>query len=191
MTTLQTSTRLLLVVAMIAGLTACETVVEPELDEAQSYELSASARRAEPPANASVASQLAAVRALTARFHDAEEGKAAGWFVDLSGCVAVPGLGGMGHHFGNPTYLEDGLVDPLKPEVLLYEPRKDGSLRLVGVEYIAFAPEDGPAPMLFGEHFHWNAARQFWALHVWLWRNNPNGMFADWNPRVSCDFAAE
>jgi hypothetical protein len=41
-------------------------------------------------------------------------------------------------------------------------------------------------PELFGQHFHRNEAFGIWALHVWVWRNNPSGLFADWNPRVSC-----
>jgi hypothetical protein len=49
----------------------------------------------------------------------------------------------------------------------------------------------GPAQELFGQRFHWNefAVGGIWALHVWLWRHNPAGLFADWNPNVSCQFA--
>lgn len=141
-----------------------------------------------------VAAQLTEVKRLTAHYHDQEKGADAGWFDKMSECVEVPGLGGMGYHFGNPEYLGNGILDPLMPEVLLYEPQKNGRLRLVGVEYIV--PEDivgseGPAPMLFGEHFHWNPALDLWALHVWIWRNNPAGMFADFNPKVNCDYAPE
>ena len=25
-----------------------------------------------------------------------------------------------------------------------------------------------------------------WYRHVWVWRENPSGLFADWNPLVKC-----
>jgi hypothetical protein len=25
-----------------------------------------------------------------------------------------------------------------------------------------------------------------WYLHVWIWEPNPSGLFADWNPSVTC-----
>ena len=98
----------------------------------------------------------------------------------------------MGYHFANFDILLDGVVDPLLPEALLYEPRKNGQLRLVAVEYVipgAFLPPTAAPPVLFGQEFQYNEGDQVWALHVWIWRHNPNGMFAGWNPRVSCDWA--
>ena len=74
------------------------------------------------------------------------------------------------------------------PELLLYEPRPNG-LRLVGVEYIIpfdFVPATDPAPSLLGQDFHANTDAGIWAFHVWIPRHNPSGMFADWNPKVSC-----
>ena len=96
----------------------------------------------------------------------------------------------MGYHYGNPDYI-DGTVDAMKPEVLVYEPMRNGQLRLVAVEYIVPIPlwQDAEAPMLFGQHFHLNEMAGIWALHVWLWKHNPSGMFADWNPNVTCDYA--
>ncbi|TVR32508.1 MAG: hypothetical protein EA390_05060, partial [Balneolaceae bacterium] len=139
--------------------------------------------------NGSVAAQLAEVRRLTAPYHDHATAVADGWFARLSPCVEHPTLGGMGYHYGNPQYLMNGILDPLKPEALLYEPQKNGRLRLVGVEYITEPGNpDIDAPTLFGEEFHWNPVQEFWALHVWIWRNNPSGMFADWNPNVSCEY---
>jgi len=140
-----------------------------------------------------IMAELSQVRRLTAPYHDHEKAIKAGWFAPLSECVENPGVGGMGIHYGNPVYLEDDIVDLLKPEVLLYEPQKNGSLRLVGVEYIVtgkFLGPEGPAPILLGKEFHWNPIQKIWALHVWIWRNNPSGMFADWNPKVNCDFAS-
>ena len=134
----------------------------------------------------STAAQLARVRAATARFHRAEVAEAAG-YVETP-CVAHHELGGMGHHFVKGSLIgPPENLDITQPQALLYEPQKNGRLRLVGVEYIT-APDqnDIDPPMLFGEHFHWNEGLKFWALHVWVWRNNPSGIFFDWNPNVSC-----
>ncbi|WP_340102445.1 hypothetical protein [Rhodohalobacter sp. 8-1] len=148
-----------------------------------------------------VAAQLAEVRRLTAPYHDHQIAAEDGWFIPLSPCVENPDLGGMGYHYGNSEYLGDGIHEPLKPEALLYEPQKNGKLRLVAVEYIVpfgepetvgGAPVQGDQPFLFGQGFD-NSPHVgplgSWTLHVWLWRNNPSGMFAAYNPKVSCDFA--
>jgi hypothetical protein len=58
----------------------------------------------------------------------------------------------------------------------------------VGIEYVVPLSFPEPAP-LFGQHFHANEDAGLWALHVWAWRHNPSGMFADWNPNVTCDYA--
>ena len=135
---------------------------------------------------------LAEVRRAPAAYHRVGEAVADGWgAVAISECVAHPELGGMGHHYVNLDLL-DGALDPTQPEVLLYEPTKNGRLRLVGVEYVVpfgVVPETGPAPELFGHHFHPSAGAGGWALHVWAWRHNAAGLFADFNPAVSCDDA--
>jgi hypothetical protein len=96
----------------------------------------------------------------------------------------------MGLHQVN-TELLDGSVDVATPEALLYEPGPNGQRRLVAVEYVI--PKDawrgdGP-PVLFGREFTLNAF-DLWALHVWVWKKNRSGMYADWNPRVSCEHAS-
>lgn len=113
------------------------------------------------------------------------------------GCVSGPEEGAMGVHFVNFA-LVDGKVDAKAPEALIYEV-KNGRARLVGVEFIvpvdAWHPAEGepPVPVLEGQVFHFNESPNrfglpaFYELHVWAWRDNPNGTFADWNPRVSCD----
>jgi hypothetical protein len=97
----------------------------------------------------------------------------------------------MGFHFGN-TKLFDGSVRVDEPELLLYEPEQNGRMRLVAVEYIipyaAHARTDAP-PELFGQQFKQVDAFQLWGLHAWVWKDNPSGMFADWNPNVTCDHA--
>jgi len=97
--------------------------------------------------------------------------------------------GAMGVHYVNAAYLKDGITDIAKPEAIMYEPKPDGSMELLAVEYIAFK---GPAA-LQGHLFNFVSAPNrygldpFYELHVWAWRDNPTGTFADMNPRVSCE----
>jgi hypothetical protein len=100
------------------------------------------------------------------------------------------GMGGMGFHYGNPSLI-DGSVRADSPELLLYEPDEHGRLRLVAVEYIVplSAWTSPQPPRLFDRDFRVNEAFQVWALHAWVWKENPSGMFADWNPNVSCPTA--
>ena len=111
------------------------------------------------------------------------------------GCVSGP-EGSMGVHYPNPTLVGDGILDANRPEVLVYEP-KNGKLELAAVEYLVLyddwhANNDGP-PVLAGQVFNYVGSPNrygmpaFYELHVWAWKDNPNGVFADWNPNVSCE----
>jgi hypothetical protein len=135
---------------------------------------------------------LATLRNATAAFHDIDNAIAAGWTTDITGCMEGPD-GGMGHHYANFDALFDGgQLEVARPEALLYEPQANGQLRLVAVEYVILESDlarTEPAPVLLGQPFSFNPHAEVWALHVWIWLNNPSGMFADWNPRVSCEFA--
>jgi hypothetical protein len=139
---------------------------------------------------ADVESDLATLRRVTAGFHDIESASAAGWSAQITPCMTDPaGAGGMGFHFGNTTLI-DGSVRVDQPELLLYEPEQNGRMRLVAVEYIVpytFHSRDAEAPVLFGQKFQRNDDFQLWGLHAWVWKDNPSGMFANWNPRVNCD----
>ena len=141
-------------------------------------------------ASAKVQREIASLRQLTARFHNFETAAAAGWGAQITGCFSDPALGGMGYHYGNVALI-DGTVDVLEPELLLYEPQKNGRLRFVAVEYIVpfTAWTAAQPPRLFDQSFHRNEAFGLWVLHVWHYRHNPSGIFADWNPDVSCEFA--
>ena len=134
---------------------------------------------------------LAALRRVTAPFHDFGKAVAAGWSTPITACMASP-AGGMGFHYGNVALI-DGAVSVEKPELLLYEPEANGRLRLVAVEYIvpytAWSRSATP-PVLFGQDFKHNDTFGIWALHAWVWKDNPSGMFADWNPRVTCEHAS-
>lgn len=132
--------------------------------------------------------QIAHLREVTARFHDLEVAKNAGWNSAVPGCFSDAKLGGMGFHFENKPLLFDGRVNVDEPEFLLYEPGPDGNLKFVAVEYaVPFDLWTDPQPpQLFGQNFHRNEAFGLWILHVWHIRENPSGVFFDWNPRVSC-----
>lgn len=137
----------------------------------------------------------ATVRAATERYKDVEAAKAAGYAL-LHGCVSGPQEGAMGVHFANGNLVADGALDPNRPEALLYEVR-NGQYELVGVEYVVLADawdaRNEAPPVLMGQLFNYVSAPNryglppFYELHVWAWRTNPRGTFADWNPAVSCD----
>jgi hypothetical protein len=143
----------------------------------------------------SLTGPIAAVREATERFRDVNAAIAAG-YVQFQGCVSGPERGAMGVHYSNFA-LFDGRIDVENPEVLIYEPR-NGRLHLVAAEYVvpaeAWDPSHEPfdKPSLMGHLYHFAPAPNrygpiaFYELHVWAWKNNPSGTFADWNPTVSC-----
>ena len=144
---------------------------------------------------------LAEARKATARYGDVQAAIAAGYtkFPDQSGdCVAQPGQGGMGIHYLNATLINDAELDPLRPEFLVYKKTASGQHELVALEYVVFAPlwdaQHPQPPVLFGHPMHlvrtpnrYGTPMPFYELHVWLWEHNPDGLFNDWNPRVSCN----
>jgi hypothetical protein len=134
----------------------------------------------------------------TAQFHELDQAVAAGYTLRLpdktgATCIAEPGVGAMGVHMVN-TSLLDGTIDPEHPEALVYEPRNDGTLKLVALEYVIFQSDwkGAGAPSLFGEPFDFvpdgnrYGLPAFYALHAWIWKPNPRGLFFAWNPRVDC-----
>jgi hypothetical protein len=149
------------------------------------------------------ASDLDAARQATAPFRDVEVAKHAGYgeFRDAQGiaCIENPGVGTMGIHYVKGELVGDTVLDPERPEALVYEPRPHGQLRLVALEYIVFQEawdkENAHPPTLFGQEFMLVPAGNrygipaFYELHAWIWKSNPRGLFDDWNPRVSCRFA--
>lgn len=135
---------------------------------------------------------LDALRRVTTPFQDFQAAKTAGWSAEITKCMA-DASGAMGFHYGK-TSIIDGAVRVDEPELLLYEPDLNGAMKLVAVEYIipytAHSRSDTP-PVLFGHQFKQNDTFQLWGLHVWAWKNNPSGLYADWNPSVSCAHAAD
>lgn len=124
--------------------------------------------------------QLAAVRRATAKYHDVDVAIADG-YVEGSPCVASS-AGAMGHHYVKGSLIGGETIEATQPQVLLYIPEGDGDLRLVGVEYVH--PAGGE--VLGQPLFHDSPAGPDTALHVWVWQANPDGMFAAYNPNLSC-----
>ena len=155
---------------------------------------------------------LAAARDATSTFHRVSTAEQAGYArlaapaplhecidtdVDLDDQDDKPA---MGIHWVNGALL-DGTVDVQEPEVLVYEPQRNGELRLVALEYVVFEADWGArdtrrAPQLFGQDFMYVAAPNryglpaFYALHAWVWKNNPDGVLAAMNPWATCRWAA-
>ncbi|WP_226698773.1 hypothetical protein [Qipengyuania gaetbuli] len=135
-------------------------------------------------------------------------------YVRGSGCEVHPTLGGMGFHYVNPRLLE--FTAPINgkmngtgtytgtnpPAILLYAPDGHGGLELVGIEMLVFAEawhaEHKEKPKYRGREYNYMAdnpatpqdeAHNFmphYDLHVWLFEENPAGLYAQWNPNVSC-----
>jgi hypothetical protein len=147
--------------------------------------------------------ELQQVRAALEKYKDPVVAVRDGYFSTLA-CInfpheSMPGYmqypkGAMGVHFLNPALVSPQL-DPLKPQILLYEPDANGKLQLTGVEWfvpLAIAKE---RPKMFGHEFlgpmegHepvMPAEMAHYDLHVWLFKENPEGMFAPTNPAVKC-----
>jgi len=151
-------------------------------------------------------SDVQEVRAEVARYHSIEQAQRAGYhFEEDEPCVTAPpapvpptGPGTMGIHAINPALFADPAIDPFRPELLLYVPKENGKLRLVGVEYMRRAADQTPPidasdrPSLFGQVFqgpmpeHAPGMGWHYDLHVWVFAEHPNGLFAPFNSALSC-----
>jgi hypothetical protein len=155
--------------------------------------------------DAALQDELAQVRRVTARFHDLdaalEAGYELGWVNGsgnriITGCVAHPTAGAMGYHYFNKELMDDLAVDVLKPEVLVYASGRNGQRKLVAVEWVVRGPDSNPPgvfpppiPTVLGMEMHILVpppGPAFYLMHAWVWKPNPAGMFADWNPEVTC-----
>jgi hypothetical protein len=130
----------------------------------------------------------AAAMLAAAGYQDVATAEAAGYASSLNslGCFTDPERGGMGVHYINQS-LMDGQVNITKPEALVYELDATGVVTgLVAHEYIVpiEAWTESTPPKLFGMYFHQHPTLPLWVLHAWLWKNNPSGIFQDWNPAV-------
>lgn len=165
-----------------------------------SLQLSAPPARAQAPA---LSPELEKVRAAMAKYEDPVVAIHDGYFSTL-GCIEFPRpgapghlpypAGGMGVHFLNPQLIGP-VLDPMRPQILLYEPVGD-KLRLVGVEwFVPLATGVKERPSIFGQPFDGPmeghhpllpTALHHYDLHVWLFKANPAGLFSPTNPSVTC-----
>lgn len=140
--------------------------------------------------------QIGQVRAANVRFHDIQTALAAG-YDQILGCIEQPGEGAMRIHYFKSALVGDTTLDPLRPDMLLYKPNVNGKMELVAVEYFVFAQawhaNHSQPPSLFGQTFQVVDSPNdplgqppYYELLLWAWKNNPNGMFNDWNPKVIC-----
>lgn len=135
---------------------------------------------------------LAAANLATAAYQDIEAAVAAGYVSTLGpgegslGCFENPSQGGMGVHYLKASLL-DANLDPKAPEALVYELDNDGQISgLVAHEYIVplAAWTGSEPPMVFGRHLHQHPVLPLYVMHAWIWKDNPSGMFEDFNPKV-------
>lgn len=150
--------------------------------------------RAEGVADDGGSTLVEVVRVATARFRNVENALADGYVLN-GGCVSGPEAGAMGVHYAKFSLFDD-VLDVNNPEVLVYEPRQ-GGLHLVAAEYVTPAAawngsHPNATPQLNGHLLHFTNGPNrygpdaFYEIHVWAWRLNPGGPFADWNTRVTC-----
>jgi hypothetical protein len=139
---------------------------------------------------------LKIVREATERFHDVAVAEAEGYGL-LFGCVSGPDAGAMGLHYVNPALTFDGQLDPARPEIIIYEKLPNGRLKMTGADFLVLADawhaNHTAPPEMMGQLFHLFEAPNrfglppFYTLHVWAWKENPNGTYVNWHPKVSCD----
>ena len=135
-------------------------------------------------------SELQQLKTATTPYQSLATAQAAGYDTPITNCWYDHNQGGMGYHYGRVDLI-DGRPDLMHPEVLIYEPQRDGSMLLVGMEYLVpiDAWSSSEPPRLVDQDFSRSDALGVYALHIYLWKNNPDGMFAPWNPEISCQYA--
>ena len=172
--------------------------------------VSASAHPQHEPSAVSFTGQA---RSATAKYHSLTVAKKAGYSIlaDTAGitCIADPQMGAMGVHYVKGDLVKDPAIDATHPEALVYAPDGHGKLHLAALEYVVIkadwdAKQPPPSsyvgsrftpvpPMLFGHEFNFTDAPNryglppFYSLHAWIWKHNPMGTFAMWNPSVHCE----
>jgi len=149
-----------------------------------------------PDQQAKASALLKIIRESTERFKNVSVAEGEGYALQF-GCVSADTQGAMGLHFVNGALVNSGVIDVRHPQIVIYEPVPGGGLRLIGADYLVLASvwdakNQGP-PQLMGQLFHlFDAPNRFglpafYTLHVWAWKDNPNGTFVNWHPKVSCD----
>ena len=137
---------------------------------------------------------LAALRAATARYQNIANARADGYVDDGFGCIEDPQLGGMGWHLIRDDLHADPAITLTEPELLVYMPQKNGQMKLVAIEYEVYQSDWTGAgntglPSILGQELIpliYPGLDPVYERHVWLWENNPAGMFEDFNPAIAC-----
>jgi hypothetical protein len=136
------------------------------------------------------------VRESTERFKDVSVAVKEGYALQF-GCVSGSDSGAMGLHYVNGSLVGSGVIDATRPQIVIYEPTANGGLKLIGADYLVLGDmwnaqhPEGP-PQLMGQLFHLFESPNrfglpaFYTLHVWAWKENPNGAFVNSHPNVSC-----
>ena len=138
------------------------------------------------------------VRENTERFQSVKEAESEGYVLQF-GCVSGDSSGAMGLHYVNSYLVNQGIIDAKRPQIVIYEPTPSGPPKLTGADYLVLVdqwnsdPKHTGPPELGGQLFHlFDAPNRFglppfYSLHVWAWKDNPNGAFVNWHPNVSCE----
>lgn len=139
---------------------------------------------------------LKIVRESTERFKNVSTAMAEGYVLQF-GCVSGSDSGAMGLHYVNGNLVNSGVIDATRPQIVIYEPLPGGGLKLIGADYLVIASmwdaTHSSPPELMGQLFHLFESPNrfglpaFYTLHVWAWKDNPNGAFVNWHPNVSCE----
>lgn len=75
------------------------------------------------------------VRESTERFQHVSVAEAEGYALQF-GCVSGSDAGAMGLHFVNGALVNEGVLDATRPQIVIYEPLPNGTLRLIGADYL-------------------------------------------------------
>ena len=183
-------------IALAAGCSDQTTGIEPAATQ--------STPAVEPAAHsASLNKTLAQLRRATAKFHTLAGAAAAGYITSI-GCVdeTIDGVDpaqarGMGYHLGqgpDGLGLVDDVTDLFAPEFLVYAPAENDAelppeerlahARLVALDYFRPGTPDNPPPPLLGQEWTFSPPFGGWIRHIYLWGDNPDGLFSDWDPAV-------
>lgn len=147
--------------------------------------------------------ELQAAKAALAKYSDPFVAIRDGFFSTLA-CVDFPKggkdgpveypPGAMGVHFLNPANIGP-VLDPAKPQVLIYEQVGDRLVLTAAEWFMPVEAAGGKAPTIFGQTLAgpmdghepiMPAALRHYDLHVWLWKDNPRGLFTSTNAAVKC-----
>jgi hypothetical protein len=142
------------------------------------------------------ATLVSVVRQATERFRDVKVAEQEGYVLTF-GCVSGGEYGAMGLHYVNFPLVFDGVLDPTRPEIVIYEPLPNGRVRLTGADFLVLSSDwhakNEATPELMGQLLHLFESPNrfglpdFYTLHVWAWKENPTGTFSNWHSKVSCD----